>query len=174
MQEEFEKKTTEKLILYVSPNEGLPPEGEHIINIDCRVQGEFEYPSSFLSLVRAWRKLLAGGESKPADYEFSGSGIGACIVLAACLWCRDHGLPLPGSIALDHPVLHPQDGLYKDFFSAADVDDSCAFPLIADYYGFPCIVVITGEKDPLMGQAESLCDRLEAQDIPFEKRIINN
>ncbi|MBR6085783.1 MAG: alpha/beta hydrolase fold domain-containing protein [Spirochaetales bacterium] len=174
MQEVFEKKNTEKIVLCARPHGNLPSEGEHIINIDCKVQGKLEYPSSFLSLVRAWRKLLAGGEAKPADYEFFGSGIGACIVLAAFLWCRDHGLPLPGSIVLDHPVLKTRDGLYEGYFSVADVDDPCAFPLIADYYGFPRIFVTTGEKDPLREHAESLCDRLRAQDIPFEKRIVND
>lgn len=174
MQEKFEKKNTEKLVLCVRPDENLSSAGAHIINIDCKVQGKYEYPSSFLALVRTWRKLLSEGEAKPEDSEFSGSGIGAGIVLAACLWCRDHGLPLPGTVVLDYPFLKPLNGLYEDYFSAADVDDPCAFPLIADFYGFPHITVITDGKSPLREQTETLCERLKAQDIPFEKRIISN
>lgn len=174
MQEKFEKKNTEKLVLCVGPGENLPSDGTYIINIDCKVQGEYEYPSSFLALVRAWKKLLVGEGAKPADSEFSGSGIGAGIALSACLWCRDHGLPLPASIVLEQPVLKPQGGMNEDYFSAADVDDPCAFPLIADFYGFPHITVITDGKRPLSEQAEALCERLKAQDIPFEKRIICN
>ena len=178
MQEEIEKKNTEKIVLLVEPDDRVPsgyvPDNARIINIDCKVQGRYEYPSSFLALVKAWRRVLSSEGAEPSYFEFFGSGICAGIVLAACLWCRDHGLPLPGSVVLDNPVLNTLEGLYEVYFSSADVDDPCAFPLIADYYGFPRITVMTGEDSPLREQAESLCDRLKVQDIPFEKRIITN
>ena len=178
MQEKSEKKDTEKIVLLVGPDERCVsqriPGGMRIINIDCKVQGRYDYPSSFLTLVKAWRRLLFEKGIKPEDSVFFGSGICAGIVLAACLWCRDHGLPLPASIVLDCPVLNSDGGLYSDYFSSADVDDPCAFPLIADFYGFTHITVISGENSPLRENAEALCERLSLQDIPYENRIIMN
>ena len=136
---------------------------------DCR---ETCYPQSFLDVVKAWKHLVMKESVSPYAVTFEGSGMGGTLVLAACLWCRDHGIPLPSAITLIDPVIAPCEGVATHYFSDADIDDPCAYPLIADYYGFPPVSVGYTEGSPACRQAEQLCARLSEQDIPFDFKVL--
>ena len=132
-----------------------------------------EYPSSFLEIVRTWKRLLMREGVMPSATTFTGRGLGAALVLAASLWCRDHGIPLPSGVVLEDPVLAASEGSGRLYFSASDIDDPCAFPLIADYYGFCHITVEYHENSSLKDHAEQLCQRLEEQGISFDIKVFS-
>ena len=132
-----------------------------------------EYPRSFLEVVKAWKRYVMKEGCSPSDSRFEGDGLGCALVLATCLWCRDHGIPLPSGIVLRDPVIAPSEGADSPYFSTADVDDPCAFPLIADYYGFPSVSLEIHGNSMLKTQAESLHRRLSEQDISSEVKVIS-
>lgn len=131
---------------------------------------ETGYPQSFLDFVKVWKRLVMKEGVCPSGATFIGSGMGGALVLAACLWCRDHGIPLPSSVTLRDPVVAPCEGTETPYYSDADIDDPCAYPLIADYYGFPPVCVEYSVASPAADQARMLCARLCGQDIPCEEK----
>ncbi len=161
MQEVFSEKCKVEIIV----------SSESVFNRDYE-PSQLEYPASFLEIVGFWKHLVMKNGTCPPDSVFEGAGPGGALVLASCLWCRDHGIPLPSQIRLDDPVLCPADGIASRYFSGADVDDPCALPLIADYYGFPPLSVTFHESSPFKEQSEQLCRRLCGQGMPFEKKAV--
>jgi len=134
---------------------------------------EPEYPDSFLSVVKVWKRLVMKDGVNPADSTLEGSGTGSAIVLASCLWCRDHGVGLPSSIVLIDPCLEPAASEKPAYFFSADYDDPCAFPLEAEYFGFPSIEIRVTEGSIYEKQAEKLCKRLSEQWISFSLKKIS-
>lgn len=143
----------------------------YTINMEYEDTETVEYPSAFLEIVRTWKRLLIREGVMPSGTTFTGRGLGATLVLASCLWCRDHGIPLPARIVLEDPLLVASEGIGRHYFSSADVDDPCAFPLIAEYYGFCHITVEYHESSPLKDHAQQLCRKLEEQGIFFDKKV---
>ena len=161
MQGDFSKKSRTSIVA----------EGKCIYEMeyDCRETG---YPQSFLDLVKVWKHLIMKEGVSPCGATFTGSGMGGALVLAASLWCRDHGIPLPSAITLTDPVIAPCEGVVTPYFSDADIDDPCAYPLLADYYGFPPVSVGYTAGSPAGEQAEQLCARLSEQDIPSDLKVL--
>lgn len=150
MQGEFSKKS----------RTAVTADGKQVYEMEYAC-AEPSYPQSFLDIVKVWKHLVMKEGVSPSGAAFEGSGIGGALVIAACLWCRDHGIPLPSSITLSDPVVAPCGGVAIPYFSQADIDDPCAYPLIADFYGFPPVNLILSEDFPYAEQADAVFQRMK-------------
>jgi len=164
----FEKNGKAAPVRIIYRREGNP----FIINMEYNNE-EPEYPDSFLSVVKVWKRLVMKENINSSGSAFEGSGTGAAIVLASCLWCRDHGVVIPSSIVLTDPCLEPAASENPRYFFSADYDDPCAFPLEAEYFGFPTIEIRVTEGSIYEKQAEKLCKRLSEQGISFSLKKLS-
>ena len=143
------------------------------------------YPLATMDGLSVWKHLLWKGKVSPEESVFVGEGTGGTLALSVALWARDHGIPLPSCIVLDHPWTGRiggvaegiSTGLVADFgigdvfsgyFSSADADDPAAFPILADYFLFPPVAVAFGEDDS-EGQGGSLLLKLKDEGVPSSR-----
>ncbi|MBR2730747.1 MAG: alpha/beta hydrolase [Clostridia bacterium] len=68
--------------------------GAAVISVDYGTWPANELPSQMLDAVKVYRHLIAEG-FLPEKMVFIGDSAGATLAMTACLFLRDHGLPLP-------------------------------------------------------------------------------
>lgn len=136
-----------------------------VISVDYRLATHgVHFPTPLNDVVEAYRWARENAETFGADSDritLAGASAGGNLAAGAALWIRDHGLPMPISLALAYPALHPElpaasaelqsklDRLNKVAAAAPEI----LTPMIENYLGAP-----TGEASPyaMPGVSEDL------------------
>jgi acetyl esterase len=164
-----------------------------VVSVDYRLAPEHPYPAGLDDTMDAlaWtRENARGFGADPARLAVSGTSAGGNFAAAACLVCRDRGLPMPRVQILLYPVLDvPRDNSsYLDNASgyllereqmewywdcylpgrAREIPDYAAPGHAEQVDGLPPAVVASAEYDPLRDDADDYAARLRAAGIPVE------
>jgi acetyl esterase len=165
-----------------------------VISVDYRLATNgVHYPTPMKDVVAAYLWARENAESLGADPEritLAGASAGGNLAAGAALWIRDHGLPMPVSLALAYPALHPElptpsaelqsklDRLNKVSAAAPEIlapmienylgaptsdASSYAMPGVAvDLTGLPPTYIFNNEYDGLRASAEKFAYQLAA------------
>ena len=157
--------------------------GYNIISVEYGLAPEHPFPDGLLDCVKAYEAVLAQGY-KPENIVFLGESAGGNLCLTTALYARDHGLPLPGGLALVSPAAcpvdingmkrrlaeHPDDlKLSEDivthemYDTKIDETNPYIYPILGDFKGFPPVLVQFGGSEFLVRDGVELtCKLMEA------------
>lgn len=140
-----------------------------------RLAPENRFPAAVEDAAAAYRCLLESGYP-PEQISFCGESAGGGLCFSLCLYLRQQGLPLPGSIVAispwtdltgsgesyetnrDRDVSMSEDQLA--FFARCYTDtpeDPLASPLLGDLSGMPPSLIFAGGDELLLSDAQRLC-----------------
>jgi acetyl esterase/lipase len=152
--------------------------GYEVVAVDYRLAPEHLHPAQFDDALAAFR-FIAGKRDRPVILAGDSAGGNLAAAVAWATRSDNHKpagqlliYPLLGADTskgsfVSHakaPMLTTADVLYYDSLrtgGTSPMDDPSFTPLAADdFSGMPPTIVITGECDPLSGDAPEYCDRL--------------
>ncbi len=153
--------------------------GQTVYSINYRLAPEFTYPTATIDCVSVWSYLLDNG-IKPEKSSIMGTSAGGTIAISLALWCRDHSIPLPSSLILNSPdiaksikpteyeikediMLNYDENEENPYFSTAEDDDCYAFPILANFTGFPPVALYAAEKE-ILHQHSVILEKLLTRD----------
>ena len=147
-----------------------------VVSVDYRVFPEHPYPAQREDVLVVYHAMLAHGV-KPEQIAMIGDSAGANLALSACLYLRDHALPLPGAIVcfslwgdmtnsgdsfIRNCYTDPFNGIAKRKDPADHIDylrrisayaekldraDVYVSPSFADFSGFPPVTLFCGTAE---------------------------
>lgn len=146
-----------------------------------RLAPEDPFPAAVEDGAEAYRYLLKKGYS-PKKICLCGESAGGGLCYALCLYLRQQGLPLPGSIVAISPwtdltlsgesyetnlecdvsLSREQLGFYAKCYSA-DPEDPLVSPLLGDLKKFPPSLIFVGGDEILRSDSENLHRKLREQ-----------
>ena len=149
--------------------------GADVLTPDYRVAQEHPFPAALEDTVRSYRWLLEEKKYQPEQIVVAGDSAGGGLVLALCLYAKDHELPLPGGVILMSPwtdvtlsgasyetnyEIDPLFGnsrenmLYQcSYIGDADPADPYLSPLYGDFSGLPPMLFQVGSYEVLLDDA---------------------
>jgi acetyl esterase len=165
-----------------------------VISVDYRLATNgVHYPTPMQDVVAAYLWARENAADLGADQEritLAGASAGGNLAAGAALWIRDNDLPMPVSLALAYPALHPElptpstelqsklDRLNKVSAAAPEIlapmienylggpasgASPYAMPGVADdLTGLPPTYIFNNEYDGLRASAEKFADQLAA------------
>ncbi|MEX0853773.1 MAG: alpha/beta hydrolase [Bauldia sp.] len=167
--------------------------GAVVAGVGYALAPEAPYPAALMQVVAVVRWLAAGGVPELAEVVVAGDSAGANLALAACLYLRDCGGPLPRAAllaygafdpALDSPSCHAYGdaGLilgadrmrmfWKCYLGERpEAADAYAAPARADLAGLPPVHLVIAEHDILRDENLGLAARLADAGNPAEHRV---
>ena len=158
--------------------------GMRVLLVDYRIAPEHPFPEALEDCVTAYRWLISEGSVLPKQVVFVGESAGGNLAMAAMLYLRDAGDPLPSAAVLICPVIDFEGG--GTFFSQDDpmVDadfvmrqlnayrgdtdprDPLLSPLYANLHGLPSLFIQIGSEEILRSGAEKLALRAKHAGVP--------
>ena len=160
---------------------------------DYRRAPEHAYPAAFDDARSCYEALLATGH-RPEDIVLGGDSAGGALVLALCLWLRDHGQPQPGGLLMISPFLdmrlsnpsvrqlarrdpmltvRPLQRGADAYRGAIASDDPCVSPGLApSLAGLPPTLVQVGSEEILLDDAREFSARAIADGSPVRCQIL--
>ena len=158
---------------------------------EYRLAPEHPFPAALEDALKAYRWLLAQGYA-PERILLSGDSAGGGLALATVLSLREAGDPLPAALVLVSPwtdlrlqggshvtraqadaVLHP-DVLREwalCYAGEANPDNPLVSPLLADFHGFPPLLIQVGSDEILLDDALGLARKAAADGVPVTLRV---
>ena len=163
--------------------------GARVLGLDYRLAPEHPFPAAVEDAVAGYRWLLAQGH--PADrVVFAGDSAGGGLALAAMLYIKQEGLPLPAGAALLSPWVDlaaedasirehahldyasPKRGqltlLSELYLAGADPQDPLASPIHGDLTGLPPLLIHAGGVEVLRRQVERLARRAKRAGVEVQ------
>ena len=152
-----------------------------VLSVDYRLAPEHPHPAGQEDCVAAYKWLLSTG-IKPENVIIGGLSAGGYYTLTTILRLREEGLPLPlGAICLSPATDFRQEGLDDLFFenaktdpiladgglllfciptyaAGADLNDPILSPVIADFKGFPPILIQASTSEMLYSGSKHLAE----------------
>lgn len=154
--------------------------GAPVHALEYRLAPEHPHPAAVDDAIAAYRALRTAGHD-PQRIAVAGDSAGGGLAVSMLLRLRDEGAELPGSVGLISPWIDltmtsptlqanaGTDALLSPGWLRELADDYCAGaepadlrPLDADLTGLPPIHVLAATGEILLGDADSLVDRLAA------------
>jgi len=176
--------------------------GAVVITVDYRLAVDgVHYPVPLDDVVAAWEWAVAQADVWGIDEQqrhLGGGSAGANLAAGAALRLRDTGGPLPGSLALMYPVVHPTlpeasaeltgklreasrfmvfgpdllEPVVENYLGApAAAATAYAMPGLADLQGLPPTLVVTCEYDGLRASGEAFVDALTLAGVKVESHL---
>jgi monoterpene epsilon-lactone hydrolase len=154
--------------------------GARVLLPDYRLAPENPPPAAIEDAVAAYRWLVSSG-IKPEDMMITADSAGGCLAMAALVWLRDAGDPLPAATALVSPMVDyavtgestttraeadfwlDKEQLMKVsewYCCGMDPKSPMISPLYADLKGLPHTYIVAGVDEVLLSDATRLADRL--------------
>ena len=152
--------------------------GLRVLNLDYRLAPEDPFPAAVEDALTAYEWVLSQGTS-PSRVVIGGDSAGACLTLAGLLVMRDRGLPLPaGGVCLSPWVdltntattyatraetdtmlsLASARAAAALYLQGHDARDPLASPVFADLTGLPPLLILVGESEVLLDDANTLAE----------------
>ena len=152
-----------------------------VLSVDYRLAPEHPHPAGQEDCVAAYKWLLSTG-IKPKNIIIGGLSAGGYFTLTTILRLREEGIPLPlGAICLSPGTDFRQEGADDLFFenaatdpiladgglllfcipayvAGADFNDPLVSPLIADFKGFPPLLVQASTSEMLYSGSKRLAE----------------
>ena len=148
--------------------------GADVLTPDYRVAPEHPYPAALEDTIAAYHWLLEQGY--PAEkIVVAGDSAGGGLVLALCLWLKNHKEPLPSGVIAMSPwtdltisgesveTNFEKDPLFgktrdsmlynKDYLGENDPTNEYISPLFGDYEGFPPLLIQVGSYEMLLSDS---------------------
>ncbi len=153
-----------------------------VLSIDYRLAPEHPHPAGQEDCVTAYKWLLSTG-IKPENIIIGGLSAGGYFTLTTILRLREEGIPLPlGAICLSPGTDFRQEGIDDLFFenartdpiladgglllfcipayaAGADLNDPLLSPVIADFKGFPPLLVQASTSEMLYSGSKRLAEK---------------
>ncbi|MFC7451237.1 alpha/beta hydrolase [Rhodococcus daqingensis] len=163
--------------------------GSPVYVLDYRLAPEHPFPAALDDATAAHDDLLRDGLD-PGRVAMAGDSAGGGLAVAAAVRLRENGTPLPGALALISPWADltlttvrddPRDPMLRRawlrscaarYSGAADPGAPELSPLFADLAGLPPMLVHAGEDEILRVDAQRLCARARAADVPVTERTL--
>lgn len=143
-----------------------------------RLAPEFPFPAAVEDAAQAYGYLLKKGYA-PEKISLCGESAGGGLCFALCLYLRQQGIPLPGSIvaispwtdltfsgesfetneACDVSLSREQLGFYAQCYSA-EPENPLVSPLLGDLTGFPPSLIFVGGDEILLSDSQMLYRKL--------------
>jgi acetyl esterase/lipase len=162
--------------------------GVRVLNVDYRLAPEHPFPAAVEDALTAYEWVLSQGAS-PSRLVMGGDSAGAGLTVAGLLVMRDRGLPLPaGGVCLSPWVdltntatTYATRAETDTMFSLAsaraaaalylqghDARDPLASPVFADLTGLPPLLILVGEGEVLLDDADTLAKTATGAGVPAE------
>lgn len=159
--------------------------GVPVLTIDYRIAPAHHYPAALKDALKAWDWLMNRGV-RPENIVVAGDSAGGNLALALTLRLRDEGRALPGALVLMSPwadmtgegesrrVNFRKDPMFgssagseadekrkpgNPYAQGADLRDPCLSPVLADYRGFPPMLIQVGGWEMLLSEARTVAQR---------------
>lgn len=152
--------------------------------LDYRLAPEHPFPGALEDAVAAYRWLLEH-KTAPEQIVFAGDSAGGGLALAAQLWLRDAGDPMPASVvcispltdmegtgesvltrAKADPVLTIKDiVVLRHYLADNDPRSPLLSPLYGDLSGLPPILIHVGNDEILLSDSTRLAERARAAGV---------
>ena len=163
-----------------------------VLAINYRLAPEHRFPAAVDDAVTAYRWLLRQG-FQPSTVALVGDSAGGNLVLAALLWLRDHGLPLPAAGVLMSPwtdlaatgesyvsraaadPIHQRPmilALAKNYLGEdGDPRDPMASPLYGELAGLPPLLIQAGDRETVLDDALMFARKAEAAGVMVRTEV---
>jgi epsilon-lactone hydrolase len=164
-----------------------------VVSVDYRMPPDNPFPAALEDAVSVWRALLRAHD--PAGMAIAGSSAGGGLALATVLELRDLGLSLPAAVFAGCPwvdlamsgetiasnnardeELHGAAGALaaygRLYAGARSVTDPLVSPLYADLRGLPPVLIVVGENDILLSDADRIAKKLRQAGARPELEVI--
>lgn len=152
--------------------------GADVLSVDYRVAPEHPFPAALDDAVWAYKWLIDEKNYRPGNIVLAGDSAGGGLVLALCLYLKDHNLPLPGGIIAMSPWtdvtlggdsyvtnydIDPLFGNSKEnmlyqcsYIGDADKKNPYLSPLFGDYKDFPPLLLQVGGYEVLLSDSREV------------------
>ena len=162
-----------------------------LFSLDYRLAPEHKFPAAVEDAVTAYCWLLDRGED-PARIVIGGDSAGGGLALAALLWIRDAGLPLPAGAFLFSPwtdlaatgdslvANDESDQMFcgrdvgrfsKVYYGEASPLDPLVSPLYASFHSLPPLRIYASSAEVLLDDSVRLAERAIFDGVPVDLRI---
>lgn len=175
-------------LLYNRASKGAP-----VLSVDYRVAPEDPYPAALVDAIAAYEWLLGLGYSAD-DMIFAGDSAGGGLVLALCLYLKDHDRELPrGIITMSAWTdLATEGASYRDNFELdplfGNATDSLVFhsqyvpefysyknpyisPIYGNFEGFPPMLMQVGEYEMLLSDTLSVAAKAKKAGVKVRRSV---
>lgn len=150
-----------------------------------RLAPEHQYPAPLEDGQAAFEALIAQGY-KPANIVIGGDSAGACLTLGLVQRLRESGKPLPGGLVLISPAgdmsftqlpLPNNDAVLPsawvrhirwDYLSEEQWSDPQASPALADFTGFPPVLMQSSSVELLANDAKRLAQAMQRDGVQLQ------
>lgn len=160
-----------------------------VYGLDFRQPPDFPFPAARDDALAAYTQLL--DRYSPSDICFSAISGGANPAVSALYTARDRGLPMPAGLFLKSPMIDLTEsgesfivnaddpalpGGMKEagllYAAGAPLDDPAVSPLFGDPFGFPPVLLQTGEFDVMQSNATRFHEKLLARGVSSTLDIV--
>lgn len=151
-----------------------------LVSVEYGLAPECPFPKGLLDCAAAYQGILDQGY-EPERIQFMGESAGGNLCLALGLYCKDHGIPLPGGMMLLSPSTldynfqtmeallqeHPEDlklsediETHRMYIRDADPKNPYVAPIYGDFSGFPPVLIQFGGSEFLYRDGVELTYKL--------------
>lgn len=161
--------------------------GADVLSVDYRVAPEYPFPAALDDVVWAYKWLIEEKKYKPSHIVLAGDSAGGGLVLALCMYLKDHELPLPGGVIAMSPwadvtlsgesyetnyEIDPLFGNSKEnmlyqcsYIGDADKENPYLSPLFGDFTDFPPLLLQVGGYEVLLSDSRSVAKKARAAGV---------
>ena len=162
--------------------------GVNALCFDYRLAPEHPFPAALDDSVNAYRWLIAQ-QFDPSKILFAGDSAGAGLLLAALLYLRDRGTPLPAAAVALSPWTDlactgasyknsdplAEDGtfeVYGAYYAGAhDLKDPYVSPLYGELSGLPPIYISVGENESMLDDSVRFAEKADVAGVDVTLNI---
>ncbi|MEN2742466.1 glycoside hydrolase family 3 C-terminal domain-containing protein [Microbacterium sp. X-17] len=173
--------------------------GHRVVSADYQKSlGGVHYPLPTDDVIDAWTWTVETADGMPGGVHLGGGSAGAALAASATTRIRDEGLPLPDSLFLAYPVVHPRipprteeqerayltipdlttfpaeilEGMHRGYAgSLRTMRDPHAFAGLSAPTGFPPTFVLNSDRDILRSSGDLFARQLDAAGVEV-RRIV--
>ena len=133
--------------------------GAGVLTADYRVAPEHPYPAALEDAVKAYEYLLEQG-FPPERIVIAGDSAGGGLALAAALYLRDHGMPMPAGIVTMSAWTNLSYRRWTPPYVGSErADNPYISPAFGAYHGFPPMLMQAGGAEKLLGDTETVAQK---------------
>jgi monoterpene epsilon-lactone hydrolase len=138
-----------------------------ILAVDYKLAPEYPFPTAIHEVAAVYKWMITDQGIKPSSIAIMGDSAGGGLTVAACLYIKSLGLPLPAALGLmspwidlecnDHSYIRnasedflsriPCQAIGKAYAGEAGVKHPLVSPIHADLSGLPPMIIQAGEKE---------------------------
>lgn len=146
------------------------------LSVDYRLAPKDPFPAAVEDAVAVYRALLK--TYKPSQIAFTGDSAGGGLALAAVLWLKEYGDPLPAAVGVISPgwmdakrpgdtgltlndwdpvvTVESQNENIKKYAGKASLNNPRLSPIYGDFEGFPPLLIQVGTREMLLSDSVRL------------------